>query len=94
MRRALITVVAVTLFAISGSGADKVAICHIPPDNPQNAHTIRVAQPAVQAHLDHGDFPLPCEALGASPVSIFVFAGLLAGWALFKLRKAPIFDRS
>lgn len=33
----------------------KVAVCHIPPGNPSNAHTIRVGQPAVRAHLAHGD---------------------------------------
>ena len=33
----------------------KVTICHIPPGNPGNAHTIRVSQNAVNAHLAHGD---------------------------------------
>jgi len=35
-------------------------ICHIPPGNHQNMHTIRVAEPAVQAHLNHGDIPGVC----------------------------------
>jgi hypothetical protein len=82
------------LFAMGGSSADKVTICHIPPDNPENARTIKVAPEAVQAHLGHGDAPFACEELGASPVSIYWFAGILAVWGLFKLRKAPIFDRS
>ena len=35
---------------------DKVTICHIPPGNPENAHTIRVGASAVPAHLaQHGD---------------------------------------
>ena len=32
-----------------------VTICHIPPGNPANAHTINVGAPAVDAHLRHGD---------------------------------------
>lgn len=43
--------------------AGKVTICHIPPGNPANAHTIEVGSPAVAAHLAHGD------SLGACPVS-------------------------
>ncbi|MFA8341395.1 MAG: hypothetical protein ACEPO8_00355 [Rhodothermaceae bacterium] len=36
-------------------GNDKVKICHIPPGNPSNRHTIMVSQSAVAAHLAHGD---------------------------------------
>jgi len=39
----------------------KVAICHIPPGNPDNAHTITVAAPAADAHLAHGDYLGACE---------------------------------
>ena len=39
----------------------KVTICHIPPGNPGNAHTIRVSQNAVPAHLAHGDTLGPCK---------------------------------
>ncbi|HSG98575.1 MAG TPA: hypothetical protein VLB27_00905, partial [candidate division Zixibacteria bacterium] len=35
--------------------AHKVAICHIPPGNPDNAHTIVVSVRAKDAHLAHGD---------------------------------------
>lgn len=38
-----------------GNGQDKVTICHVPPGNPDNAHTITVGKPAVKAHLAHGD---------------------------------------
>lgn len=34
---------------------EKVLICHIPPGNPDNAHTISVGSAAVAAHLAHGD---------------------------------------
>lgn len=38
-----------------------VAICHVPPGNPGNAHTIVVGAAAVPAHTAHGD------TLGACP---------------------------
>jgi len=34
---------------------DKLEICHVPPDDPSNAHTIIVAASALAAHLAHGD---------------------------------------
>lgn len=40
---------------------DQVTICHIPPGNPDNAHTIVVGAPAVDAHLAHGDFEGECD---------------------------------
>ncbi len=41
---------------------NKVTICHRPPGNPGNAHTIRVGEPAARAHLRNhpGDTPGPC----------------------------------
>jgi hypothetical protein len=39
-----------------------VTICHIPPGNPDAAHTITVGAPAVWAHLGHGDILGPCPA--------------------------------
>lgn len=39
----------------AGGGVGKTTICHIPPGNPANAHTITVGNPAVRAHLAHGD---------------------------------------
>jgi hypothetical protein len=43
-----------------GYGGTEVTICHIPPGNPDNAHTITVGAPAVPAHLAHGDTLGPC----------------------------------
>ncbi len=40
---------------------DQVTICHVPPGNPDNAHTIVVGAAAVQAHLNHGDFEGECD---------------------------------
>jgi hypothetical protein len=38
----------------------KVVICHYPPGNPENEHTIEVGEPAVPAHLAHGDTQGAC----------------------------------
>jgi hypothetical protein len=39
----------------------KVTICHIPPGNPANRHTITIGAPAVPAHIrNHGDTLGPC----------------------------------
>ena len=40
----------------------KVTICHIPPGNPDNRHTITIGAPAVAAHVvEHGDYIGPCQ---------------------------------
>ncbi len=44
-----------------GDNNKKVTICHVPPGNPNNAHTITVGQSALKAHLDHGDEKGPCK---------------------------------
>ncbi len=33
----------------------KVKVCHIPPGNPSNFHTIEIGNSALKAHLAHGD---------------------------------------
>jgi hypothetical protein len=47
------------------SDPKKCTICHVPPGNPPNAHTITVGCSAVQAHLKNhpGDClgPCPCQ---------------------------------
>jgi len=43
-----------TVVATEEEGA-KVTICHRPPGNPGNQHTLSVGSSAVLAHLDHGD---------------------------------------
>ena len=40
---------------------NSVILCHIPPGNPGNAHTISVGFSAVPAHLAHGDYLGPCK---------------------------------
>lgn len=39
----------------------KVLVCHAPPGNPENAHTVEVGESAVPAHLAHGDTEGACE---------------------------------
>jgi hypothetical protein len=48
---------------------EKVTICHVPPGNPANAHTITIGAPAVPAHLANhpGDAIGPCPAPTPSP---------------------------
>lgn len=41
----------------------KTTICHIPPGNPANAHTLCVGDPAVKHHIaNHGDYLGPCRS--------------------------------
>lgn len=58
--------VLVALFALTASAAwagnAKVQVCHIPPGNPGNFHTITISENALQAHLGHGDIAGTCFA--------------------------------
>ncbi len=49
---------------VDGSSA-KVELCHVPPGNPENAHTISVAEDALEAHLAHGDAEGACPEEGS-----------------------------
>src|SRR3954447_7760627 len=42
--------------------AAKVKVCHVPPGNPANFHTITIDDNAEQAHLAHGDLLGSCAA--------------------------------
>lgn len=56
----------IALFALTASvawaGNAKVKVCHIPPGNPGNFHTITISENALQAHLGHGDLAGACSA--------------------------------
>jgi hypothetical protein len=43
-----------------------VTICHIPPGNPANAHTITISVNALPAHLAHGDYIGACQGQGGT----------------------------
>lgn len=49
----------------TGKDKGKVTICHVPPGNPANQHTLTVSASAVDAHLRHGDYRGPCTGAGA-----------------------------
>src|SRR3569623_3550059 len=48
----------------------KTTVCHVPPGNPGNAHTICVGTAAVPAHLDHGDFLGTCACTGGTDAGL------------------------
>lgn len=39
----------------------KIEICHVPPGNPESAHTLNISVNALRSHLAHGDFIEECE---------------------------------
>lgn len=43
-----------------GGSGEKVVLCHVPRGNPDNMHKITVGEPALSAHLRHGDFLGEC----------------------------------
>ena len=45
----------------------KTTVCHIPPGNPANEHTICVGNAAVPAHLAHGDYVGTCNCPSPTP---------------------------
>ncbi len=47
-------------------GDEQVTICHMPPGNPGNAHSIIVDEDSVQAHLRHGDRVGACQPSATS----------------------------
>jgi len=59
--RSAIPLAGVALAAVASAAENKVTICHRPPGNPDNVHTLSVGEAAVGAHLRHGD------GLGACP---------------------------
>jgi Tfp pilus assembly major pilin PilA len=50
---------------------DKLTICHYPPENPGNKHSLTLSESAWPAHRDHGDTlgPCPGESSAASSVA-------------------------
>jgi hypothetical protein len=58
----------------------KTTICHLPPGNPANAHTLCIGNPAVAPHLlHHGDYLGPCRAETPCPPPVVGGAGGVAG---------------
>ena len=42
----------------------KIEICHVPPGNPDNVHTLSISVNAMRAHLAHGDYIDECTENG------------------------------
>jgi len=68
MRRIVISVVGTAIFlsvalgmAFAGGGQTKIEMCHMPPGNPNNGHTLSVGNPAMPDHMAHGDYYGSCE---------------------------------
>lgn len=62
MKRLIIGAIAVALLAVTPAAAviakeqdHKVTICHVPPGNPANAHSITISKKALKAHLGDND---------------------------------------
>lgn len=56
--------IAIAGFYVTGAIAEgaKIDVCHIPPGNPDNAHTITISENALSTHLDHGDHVGECNS--------------------------------
>lgn len=50
-----------------GADGEKVTICHMPPGNPGNAHTLTVGAAAQATHLAHGDTLGECDEEALPP---------------------------
>jgi hypothetical protein len=59
---ALLTALCALTAPAAWAGNAKVQVCHIPPGNPSNFHTITISENALQAHLGHGDLAGACFA--------------------------------
>lgn len=57
-----------------------VTLCHIPPEAPENAHTIVVNSSAVPPHLDHGDSLGECPGECDGPPSPVPKTGSIECW--------------
>jgi 5'-nucleotidase len=57
------TIVLLTLGStgVYAKASAKVEVCHEPPGNPSNFHTIRISEKALKAHLAHGDTAGKCD---------------------------------
>jgi len=47
--------------SVAFGGTTKVEVCHIPPGDPDNYHTIKISEKAVAGHLKHHDLLGACE---------------------------------
>ena len=55
MKKLILFIAIIFIFDLSFGQGHKVTICHVPPGNPANAHTITISANAWPAHQAHGD---------------------------------------
>jgi len=60
---ALLGIALFTASSAFAAAAERVEVCHIPPGAADEPQTITVAEPAVAAHLSHGDILGACDDL-------------------------------
>lgn len=70
----VIAAILILLTAVPTQANDKVTICHVPPGNPANAHSITISTNALKAHLGDneeglhgGDYYGECQSSTSSP---------------------------
>lgn len=61
-----VLLVSVILPEVAAAGPVKQEVCHIPPDDPFNFHTITISPKAWGAHEGHGDLDGACNGVCAS----------------------------
>lgn len=62
LRFTMLVAVLAVCAAMTVQAANKVQVCHLPPGNPDNFHTITVSENALSNHLAHGDLAGNCSA--------------------------------
>jgi len=79
------------------TNTDHVVICHVPPGNPDNAHTITVGAPAVAAHTaNHGDRLGACQSVTATtaPPTAFTAASTSTTMPTTTIASTPVARQS
>jgi DNA repair exonuclease SbcCD ATPase subunit len=54
----------------------KIEICHVPPGNHDNAHTLHISVNAMKAHLAHGDYLEECDDGVGKQIAIKIEDGI------------------
>jgi hypothetical protein len=58
----VVLLVACSLFPAWAAPPDRLTICHFPPGNPENPHTITISESSLSSHLAHGDIEGACAS--------------------------------
>src|SRR3989344_1525758 len=55
---------------LAGGTGKKIIICHYPPENSSNKHSLEISESALETHLAHGDTLGACQAQPTATVSV------------------------